>query len=32
MRIKTESQFAVMSQLTLDCFPFIRVPRDERAL
>eukprot|EP00353_Schmidingerella_taraikaensis_P019270 CAMPEP_0185623126 /NCGR_PEP_ID=MMETSP0436-20130131/59655_1 /TAXON_ID=626734 ORGANISM="Favella taraikaensis, Strain Fe Narragansett Bay" /NCGR_SAMPLE_ID=MMETSP0436 /ASSEMBLY_ACC=CAM_ASM_000390 /LENGTH=104 /DNA_ID=CAMNT_0028265037 /DNA_START=2496 /DNA_END=2810 /DNA_ORIENTATION=- len=32
MRIKTESQFNVMTQLTLDCYPFIRSPSDERAL
>ena len=32
MRIKTESQYQVMTQLTLDCFPYIRAPKSERDL
>lgn len=29
MRIKTESQYKVMCQLTLDCFPYIKAPKSE---
>lgn len=32
MRIKTESQYQVMTQLTLDCFPYIRAPKSEQDL
>ena len=32
MRIMTESMFNVMTQLTLDCYPFIRTSESERAL
>ena len=32
MRIKTESQYKVMCQLTLDCFPYIRAPKAEKDL
>lgn len=32
MRIKTESQYQVMTQLTLDCFQYIRAPIAERDL
>ncbi len=32
MRIKTESQYQVMTQLTLDCFPYISAPKEEQAL
>ena len=32
MRIKTESQYQVMTQLTLDCFPYVRPSKSEREL
>ena len=32
MRIKTESQYQVMSQLTLDCFQYITPPKSEQDL
>jgi len=32
MRIKTESQYQVMTQLTLDCFPYISAPKEEKDL